>query len=174
MFCSIYYRFARVSCYKFVRCLRDLIVIHIRSTCPTGDAQHSFLSYSLSQIIFVLSQNSDKIISWTRRMKLRERERAQTYLRRTENDFIYVIFLKLSNRIDLFQRVNSTCLKPLIRISSHFNPFYFRVLFSLSRSDEKIFLRSYFSSFLGLKQQWEQWRRPEYYNWKSLEIYYYY
>lgn len=133
MFCSIYYRFARVSCYKFVRCLRDLIVIHIRSTCPTGDAQHSFLSYSLSQIIFVLSQNSDKIISWTRRMKLRERERAQTYLRRTENDFIYVIFLKLSNRIDLIQRVNSTCLKAFDSNFFSFQSFLFsRSIFIIS------------------------------------------
>lgn len=93
MFCSIYYRFARVSCYKFVRCLRDLIIIHIRSTCPTGDAQHSFLSYSLSQIIFVLSQNSDKIISWTRRMKLRERERESTNLLTKNRKWFYIRYI---------------------------------------------------------------------------------
>lgn len=132
-----------------------------RSTCPTGDAQHSFLSCSLSQIIFVLSQNSDKIISWTRRMKLRERERAQTYLRRTENDFIYVIFLKLSNRIDLIQRVNSTCLKAFDSNFFSFQSFLFsRSIFIISIrwkdfSSFLLFFFSWFETTMGtMKASW--------------------
>lgn len=144
MFCSIYYRFARVSYYKFVRCLRDLIVIPTIRRVRVMRSSYFFLS----QIIFVLSQ---KLLIVPIKYNLGHVERNWEHkFAKNRQDFIFCIFK--SNHIREFISTSKFYLsKPFIReIRFLLIDLFFRVLFSLFRSMKR-FSFVYFLLFSGLQ-----------------------